>query len=330
MVKSPPFQISTKILRLSQYISHELGILSGAKLVLMPVKLRRENRIKTIQSSLEIEGNTLTTEQVTQILDGKKVLGPEKDILEISNAIKVYEKLSHYNPTSIPDMLRVHKLLMHGLTQDSGKFRSSNVGIFRGKKVIHVAPPARRVASLMEDLFKFIKTNTQIPWLVRACVFHYELEFIHPFTDGNGRIGRLWQQLLLMKENPIFEFISVESMIKQNQKYYYSALEKCDQLGDSTLFIEFAFEQILATLRQYTKSSVSHVRSCTARLEYAKDQVGINWFSRKEYVILQKDVSTATASRDLSSGVKQGILIKADEQNQTRYKFTHQRNAPNP
>jgi len=182
-------------------------------------------------------------------------------------------------------------------------------------------PPANRVPKLMADLFSFIKTKDSLPWLIKACVFHYELEFIHPFKDGNGRMGRLWQQLLLMKEDLVFEFIPVETIIKAKQHKYYSVLEKCDQLGNSTLFIEFSLKQILAALTAYTSSTISTINTPTARLDFVKDKLGFSWFSRKEYITLHKDISTATASRDLLLGIKTGKVITQGFKNQARYQF---------
>ena len=173
----------------------------------------------------------------------------------------------------------------------------------------------------MENLFEFLRSDKQISWLIKACIFHYELEFIHPFEDGNGRIGRLWQQLLLMRENPVFEFISVESMIKTNQSEYYAVLEKCDNQGESTEFIDFALKQILSTLKEYTAAISSQILTEQQRLEYAKDSIS-GWFSRKEYMNLHKDISSATASRDLASAIQSGLLERKGEHNQVLYKFS--------
>jgi Fic family protein len=168
----------------------------------------------------------------------------------------------------------------------------------------------------MENLFKFIIEDNQLTWLLKACIFHYEWEFIHPFSDGNGRMGRLWQQLLLMKEDPVFRYIPIEVMIKENQAVYYNVL------GDSTPFIEFSLQQILISLNKYTKSTTSMVADPETRIQYAKNKLGMNWFSRKNYMEIHKNISTSTASRDLQYGHEKGFLIKLGEKNQIRYKFT--------
>ncbi|WP_341793408.1 MULTISPECIES: Fic family protein [unclassified Rickettsia] len=321
MNNKPPFQITNKILELLQNISHELGVLFGAKLYCPPIKLRKNNHIKTIHSSLAIEGNTLSINQITDLINGKRVLAPEKDIIEVNNAIKLYNNLNILNPLSIKSLLEAHKLLMQGLITDNGCWRKSGAAIFKGKEIAHLAPPANRVSLLMDDLFYFINRNNNIPGVIKACVFHYELEFIHPFSDGNGRMGRLWQQLLLIKTNAIFEYISVESLIRNNQSEYYSILNQCDKLGESTLFIEFMTAQILAALKLYTNDAVPTANTPLLRLEIAKINLSDKWFSRKDYIFIHKDISTATASRDLSLAVDKGILIYRGDKNQAYYKF---------
>ncbi|WP_417904949.1 Fic family protein [Candidatus Tisiphia endosymbiont of Micropterix aruncella] len=321
MNNKPPFQVSNKVLTLLQDIAYELGILSGAKLSLPAVKLRKSNQIKTIHSSLAIEGNSLSLDQITNIIDGKPVLGSKNDIIEVNNAIKLYNNLHKLNPLSIDYLLEAHRLLMQELIVDNGYFRASGVGIFKGDEITHIAPKASRVPLLMDKLFQFIKQNKDIPWLIKACVFHYELAFIHPFSDGNGRMGRLWQQLLLMKADPIFKYIPVEVLIKNEQSEYYNVLAECDKAGESTLFIEFMATQILKTLQLYVNNVVSPVKTPKSRLEFAKIKLPNSWFSRKDYILLHKDISSASASRDLIFGVKEGILTYKGIKNQTCYKF---------
>ena len=317
----PPFEITSDILQLSQSISHELGILAGAKLYPVPIKLRRENKIKTIHSSLAIEGNTLTIKQVTGIIDGQKVIGHTKDITEVQNAIKVYDNLSLWDPISIQSLKQAHFMLMKGLINSNGEWRQKAVGIFKDKKISHIAPSAKRVEHLMIDLFDFTKKKKNVPWLLKACIFHYELEFIHPFEDGNGRMGRLWQQLLLMKENSIFEFISVESLIRNHLTEYYQVLEKCDHQGQSTEFVEFSLKHILSAIKEYTINISSQVINEAQRLNYAKTLIK-TWFNRKQYMTLLKNISSATASRDLTAGIQNKLLIKKGEKNQILYKFS--------
>lgn len=322
MTYTPPFSITPRILSLSQSISHAFGVLEGEKLDVEPVKLRRENNIKTIQSSLAIEGNILSLEQVTHIFEGVRVIGPKKDIIEVQNALLVYEKFDQLNPLSMRDFLYAHKLLLKGLIEDSGAWRGSGIGIFKGNEVAHVAPPAKRVPELMRSLFDFLKKNKETPFLLKACIFHYELEFIHPFLDGNGRMGRLWQQLLLAQENPIFKYIAVEELIRDNQQQYYDVLSQCDARGDSTKFIEFSLNLILIALESYRGStSISPVKDPSSRLLYVQKSLQGRWFSRKEYMDVFKNISSATASRDLKFGLDHKILEKQGEKNKVLYRY---------
>lgn len=321
MTYKPPFFITPRILALSKNISHALGILEGAKLDAEPVKLRRQNNIKTIQSSLAIEGNTLTFAQVTALFEGKRVIGPKKDIMEVQNALLIYDKFDRLNPTSMQDFLHAHGIFMKNLVHENGRWREGGVGIFKGHKVAHLAPPAKRVPELMKDLFEFIKKDKDSPWLLKACIFHYELEFIHPFMDGNGRMGRLWQQLLLTKENPIFKFVTVEELIKENQKGYYKVLSQCDKEGNSTKFIEFSLELILQSLENYRKSTSVSLKDARSRLNYAKKTLENTWFSRKEYMDIFKNISTATASRDLKFGTDKKLLEHKGIKNKSLYRY---------
>jgi Fic family protein len=321
MSYKPFFSITPRILALSQSISHALGILEGEKLDAEPIKLRRSNNIKTIQSSLAIEGNSLNLEQVTHIFEGRRVIGPKKDIIEVQNAIALYDKFDQLNPTSMRDFFDAHAILMKALIKEKGKWREGGVGIFKGQKVAHLAPPAQRVPGLMKNLFEFIKKDKDTPWLLKACIFHYELEFIHPFMDGNGRMGRLWQQLLLAKDNTIFKFITVEELIKENQKGYYRVLSHCDKEGNSTKFIEFSLELILKALQNYRKSTSVGLKDAQSRLRYAKKTLQGKWFSRKEYMDIFKNLSTSTASRDLKLGADGKILDHRGSKNQVTYLY---------
>ena len=218
-------------------------------------KLRRENRIRSIHSSLAIENNTLTLQQVTAVIAGKRVLGPPKEVQEVKNAFATYEAMPSWNPASSKDLLAAHRLLMQGLADDAGRFRSRSVGIAKGKEVVHLAPPADRVPGLMKDLFGWLKRTDAHP-LIASCVFHYELEFIHPFSDGNGRIGRLWQTLVLSRWNPLFAWLPVESVIRERQEDYYKVLATCDKAGNSTAFIEFQLAAIFAALLEVSGEQV--------------------------------------------------------------------------
>ncbi|MBX2808346.1 MAG: Fic family protein [Cellvibrionaceae bacterium] len=209
----PPYDITDTALNLSLAIANMLGHLEGIQSQAPQAELRKQNRIKTIQGSLAIEGNTLSTSQVTTLIDNKRVVGPQKDILEVVNAINAYDVMSSYRAYSANSMLKAHKLLMKNLMTDAGQYRQGNVGIFKGSHISHVASKHSRVPALMKDLFEFLKKEKDTHPLIKSCVFHYELMFIHPFSDGNGRMGRLWQSVILMEYHPVFEYLSIESLI---------------------------------------------------------------------------------------------------------------------
>jgi Fic family protein len=202
----PPYDISPKILEQIASISEKIGRINASFLDKPSPQLRKESRVKTIHHSLKIEGNTLSEDQITALIENKKVLGPVKDINEVINAISVYDHLGEFNHNSEKSFLKAHKLLMKGLVSDPGSYRKQAVGIAKGSKPEHMAPPYENLPFLMKDLFSYVKDSGEIT-LIKSCVFHYELEFIHPFIDGNGRMGRLWQTLILMNEYPLFEFL---------------------------------------------------------------------------------------------------------------------------
>nr|WP_322874202.1 Fic family protein [Aquimarina sp. ERC-38] len=244
----PPYDITPLILKLISSISEKLGEINAHFLDKPSPTLKKQNRIRTIHSSLKIEGNTLSEEQITAILENKRVLGPEKDIKEVLNALKTYELIQNYNPTNESSFLDAHKNLMNGLVIDAGKYREQGVSIVKGSKVEHLAPPYENVPFLMKDLFQYLKSD-EIE-LIKSCVFHYEMEFIHPFLDGNGRMGRLWQTLILMTKYPVFEYIPFETLISKDQDKYYKALADCDKAGKSTLFIEYMLSVINTSLSE--------------------------------------------------------------------------------
>lgn len=312
---NPPYSITPKILQLVSEISQQLGKIDASFLDKPAPKLRKENRIKTIHSSLAIEGNTLSEEQITALLENKRVIAPKNEILEVLNANTVYENVKQFNVTSNTDFLKAHKQLMDGLISDAGKYRKKGVGIVSGESIRHIAPPADKVSFLMKDLFDYLKTEEIA--LIKSCVFHYEVEFIHPFSDGNGRMGRLWQTRILMEEFPIFEFIPFENLIHQNQNEYYSALSQSDKAGNSTPFIEYMLGII-----QISLSDILNVQgksmSTENRIHYFS-QTYAGRFSRKDYMLFFKSISSATASRDLKKGVELGFFKKLGKDNQTIY-----------
>lgn len=321
-IKKPPFTITEMVLNLSLDIATNLGSISTLGLDRPQINLRKSNQIKTIQSSLAIEGNTLSIEQITNLLNNIPVIGPKKDIQEVKNAIAVYNSLQTLKYASVPSFKNAHKVLMTGLIKKPGSFRNSNVGIFKGEQVSHMAPPAQQVPRLMSELFSYLKAQDTTTLLIKACVFHYELEFIHPFLDGNGRMGRLWQQLILMAYNPVFEYIPIESLIKSNQAQYYQVLGSCDKRGDSTLFLEFMLELIREAIIEFYESTIYIPKTKQERLDYLKKEVGDNWFSRQEYMKLLKTISSATASRDIASAVKNKKLIKKGDKRTALYQFS--------
>jgi Fic family protein len=315
---TPPYQITPEILKLIVSVSEKLGQINAKFLDKPSPKLRKENRIKTIHSSLSIEGNTLTEEQITALIDKKRIIGPEKDVNEVLNAITVYDQLQLFDPKSSKSFLKAHEILMKGLVSDNGKYRKTGVGILAGDRIAHMAPPSENVPHLMNDLFSFLKKSNEIT-LIKSCVFHYEMEFIHPFIDGNGRMGRLWQTLILIKEYPVFEFIPFENMIHKTQKEYYHALSQSDKSGSSTPFIEYMLTIINDSL--YTMLDFkSRVMTSEDRLSYFLEITDAA-FSRKDYMRVFKEISTATASRDLKQGVELGLFEKEGDKTKTIYRI---------
>lgn len=243
----PPFKITAKIIDLISEISEKIGTINAIPLDFRHVQLRRENRIRTIHSSLGIENNSLSIKQITAIIEGKHVLGKPNEIQEVKNAVQVYDLLLKLNPCSEKDMLKAHKVMMQDLVGMCGKYRDGGVGIFDGKNVVHIAPPADRIPFLMADLFAWLKVTDVHP-LIKSSVFHYEFEFIHPFQDGNGRMGRFWQTVILKEWKEIFAWIPVETLIKENQRDYYKVLGISDGEADSTKFIEFMLSLFTRTI----------------------------------------------------------------------------------
>ena len=242
----PPFTITSAIIGLISTISEKLGRLAVLEDE-ASLRLRRVNRIRTIQGSLAIEGNTLSEAQITAILDGKRVSAPPKEVQEARNAIRAYEQVSGWQPADEQHLLRAHQILMADLIDDAGQYRSGNVGVMSGDTVIHMAPPSRRLPGLMGDLLDWLNSTDQHP-LISSSVFHYEFEFIHPFADGNGRLGRLWQTLILKQWNPLLGQLPVESMVHNHQQAYYRAINSSTQQTDSAPFIEFMLGVIVETI----------------------------------------------------------------------------------
>jgi Fic family protein len=312
----PPYEINEAIIQQIASISEKLGEVNASFLDKPQAILRKQNAVKTIHASLKIEGNTLTEDQITALLNNKRILGPKKDIIEALNALKVYENLQKYEPHSEKDFLKAHKALMNDLIEIPGSYRTQSVGIMKGSKLEHIAPPNQNVPYLMKDLFRYLKSSKELD-LIKSCVFHYEMEFIHPFIDGNGRMGRLWQTLILMKKHPVFEYLPFESLIAEDPKAYYKALSRADKEGASTGFIEYMLELIEHSLREILNN---HPRSMgeLERLQYFIEK-GIDSFQRSDYMRVFKTISSATASRDLKKGISLNLFEKTGERNKTRY-----------
>lgn len=316
-MNNPPYSITPQILNSIIEIAEKTGQINALFLERSTPELRKENRIKTIHSSLKIEGNTLSEEQITALIEEKRVLGPQKDIIEVNNAIKVYDKIKEFNPHSEKDFLKAHRLMTQKLIEESGKYRNSGVGIVKGNQVAHIAPSAIMVPGLMKDLFKYLKTNKDHE-LIKSIVFHYELEFIHPFSDGNGRMGRLWNTVILMKAFPVFEYIPFESIIAKYQEGYYKALATADKKGESTDFILFMLNIINESLEPFLNSKEVNLKS-EDRLDLFLSQVDGD-FSRADYLKFFKNISSPTASRDLAKAVKDFKVKKIGDKRNTTYR----------
>lgn len=276
---TPPFSTTPTIVGLVAEIAEAIGRTAVAVESAATLRLRRINRIRTIQGTLAIEGNTLSEAQITAVLDGKRVFAPPREVQEVRNAILAYERFEHWNPASEDDLLTAHGLLMTGLVDQPGRYRSGGVGVMAGTSVIHRAPPATRVPGLMSDLLHWLDACTEHP-LISSCVFHYEFEFIHPFDDGNGRMGRLWQTLILSRWKSLFAFLPIETIIHAHQGDYYQAIQESTQAGASTVFVEFMLGVIQTALAdQVTEQGTEQATEQVERLLLA---LGDGPFSSKE------------------------------------------------
>ncbi len=248
----PPFTMTEEITNLVIEIAEMAGILALTDTLSKNPTLRRENRIHSIHSSLAIERNSLTIDQVSDIIDGKRVLGPPKDIREVQNAYDAYEMLTKLNPYSINDLLTAHKIMMLDLVKESGVFRSGGVGVYAGEDLIHAGTPPQYVPGLISELFEWLNEST-LHSLIKSCIFHYEFEFIHPFADGNGRTGRMWHTLILAKWKEFFLWLPIETLIHEQQEEYYEAINAANTDGESTIFVKFMLEIIKKTLEELTQ-----------------------------------------------------------------------------
>lgn len=313
----PPFEITSKMIELISNISEKIGEINYLQNNTRHVQLRKENRIKTIHSSLAIENNSLSLEQITAIIEGKKVLGNPNEIREVQNSIQAYNLLLDLNPYKEKDLLKAHKLMMQDLVNVSGTYRTGDVGIFDGNKVIHIAPPAYRVSNLMSDLFNWLKTSDVHP-LIKSCVFHYEFEFIHPFQDGNGRMGRLWQTVILKNWKDVFAWLPVETLIKENQADYYNALRTSDKSANGTKFIEFMLSLILSTIEEIILSEKVTVKvtvKVTANQKKIIEVIKSNPFITQEELVRIVGISRKSIIENMKKLQTNGIIkrIGADK-----------------
>ena len=322
---SPPFKITNDILNLVYEIGELVGKISAEKEFEKNLTLRRENRIKTIYSSLAIEQNTLTLEQVTDVINGKRVLAPLKDIKEVQNAYEIYERIDELDGNSVKDLLLAHKIMTSELIKESGRFRSKNAGVYQGDKLIHMGTLPEYIPELINNLFLWLKNSEEHP-LIKAAVFHYEFEFIHPFQDGNGRIGRLWHSLILSKWKKIFAWLPVESLVQKYQKEYYIAINNSNRNGESTEFILFMLRIINETLIELIetekmtdkltgKMTDKNEERTKLVIKYLNQNNSINNKDAKNLL----DISEATARRFLNKLVKENILEAVGEYKARKY-----------
>ena len=297
-VYEPPFTMTKEITNLVIEIGEQVGTVAAYDSLRPNPILRRENRIKSIHSSLAIEQNTLTLEQVSDIIDGKRILGPPQDIREVKNAYEAYERVSSLDPYQVKNLLLAHKIMMEGLVKEAGRFRSKNVGVYAGDQLIHAGTPANYVPELIDQLFTWMKESKLHP-LVKSCIFHYEFEFIHPFADGNGRTGRLWQSLILQKWKPFFAWLPVETLIHEQQDGYYTALNVSNTQGESTIFVAFMLKIIRDALAEIIRNQAGH--------QDVGINVGINVGTNEDKVIalLRQEGSLTARNLALTLGLTQ-------------------------
>ena len=325
--KKPPFEITNAIIHQVAEIAELVGKMTSTNQLSANPTLRKTNRIRTIHGSLAIEQNTLSLKQVTAVLNGKQVLAPPKDIAEVKNAYEIYERLDELDPYAVDDLLMAHGIMTRGLVEESGIFRSRSVGVVDQEgHVLHVGTLPNYVPDLVMELLDWVK-GSDIHMLIRSCVFHYELELIHPFSDGNGRIGRLWHTLLLSKWNPAFAWLPVESMIHARQPEYYAAINASNASGESTVFIEFMLSTIKASL-------IDAISTSDGMSDEPMDKVALRWKQIEKFLemhpyIMNADVrnlcnvSAATANRILTNLALEGKLLKCRENGHWAYKLIY-------
>ena len=307
----PPFNITSKMLSLCISITEKIGMINSYQsLKRMPI-LRKNNKIKSIHSSLAIEANSLSLNQVKDVIAGKIVIGPQNEIQEVKNAYKVYSMMSDFDCFKESDLLKAHSILTYLVDEESGKYRNHGEGVFDGDRVIFVAPPESLVPRLMFDLFEWLNNDVETPMLIKSCIFHYEFVFIHPFGDGNGRIARLWQNLILSKWNKLFEFIPLESQIHKYQSDYYQAIEVCHKNGNSNKFIEFMLLKIDETLESVMLSVEQESRNISDQVNKLLDVMETDIPYSANELMLRLGIKSKETLRGtyLNPAIDNGLII---------------------
>ena len=323
----PPFEITDAIANLTLEICQLIRQFQATNALSKNPKLRKKNRIKSIYSSLSIEHNSLTENQVTAVINGIRVIAPQRDILEVQNACSAYEGLPKLNPYNISDLLHTHALMMRGLSQDAGYFRARGVGVYKGSELIHMGTRPEYVPSLMQQLISWTQ-HTKLHPLIKSCIFHYEFEYIHPFSDGNGRMGRLWHTLILSKWEPLFAWLPIESLIYERQKDYYKALATSDNEGKSTKFIEF----MLTIIRDVLKKNVGINSAEEGKIkklnqERLLDYLENNPKASAAKMALELGLSSRQVERILASLKKEGYLQREGSNKTVIWKLTKPKEA---
>ena len=311
----PPYTITTEILKLTSEISELISDIKHIDKRYATLTLRKKNRIKSITGTLQIEGNSFDEEKVTNVINGKTVFGTTREIEEVKGAVEAYDNIDHYDYKNEKDLLMAHKFLMKNILHNAGTYRNSNVGVGGKDGVTHVAPPPNVVPQLMGDIFGWLKTTDE-HLLIVSCVFHYEFEFVHPFSDGNGRVGRLWQTVILKSFKDFFSFIPIESMVKNNQQKYYQALEASGVVGESTPFIQFMLEIISKSLKEYIKNSKNSVPKSVPKNVPLKRTIEIvNLMKKDKNITLSQiadilGVSSKTIKRDITKLKNENKIVR--------------------
>ena len=324
----PPFSITSYMLEKSISIANKLGKISSYEsLERMPI-LRRNNRIRSIHSSLLIEANSLSLEQVKDVIKGKAVIGLQKDIQEVKNAYKAYEMIEEFDGYNEKDLLKAHGILTYLLDSESGKYRNHAEGVKDGENIIFIAPPEDLIPKLMNDLFKWLKEDNETPILIKSCIFHYEFVFIHPFNDGNGRTARLWQNILLSKWNKIFEFLPIESQIKKYQEDYYKAISNSHVNGNSNTFIEFMLKMIDETLFETLESTKKETKNISEQVNKLLEIMDYDIPLSANEIMKRLNIKSKETLRNsyLNPAIKNGLIKmtlpdKPNSKNQKYYKL---------